>query len=955
MAYNIIGIPNRDETVPIDSYSPESEFDKIDKAYTDVEPNNPDATWINEPFPEGVKASTHEYIDSLRPGGHNYSKLTNDIADTLSRIDDHAALIVRGPSVLFNPGIAKSYGLTKTDPSERHQQLIRKHGNLKGDLTQLTKQLQEMSDTVSQHDSGQPEPDTRDYTAPQLLKTEATNAIIKRLASGDVPIDEFKTNPDLTQTYRGETNYIGAPKLIAGNHENLKRSFDKLVDLAHKGVRSKFWYDAASNIIKHITRGNLDDADKLAQVMAITSANTGLDTNVNKAIKAYTIYREAVATGKYIPLDSVGMTEAQTRDAESTLYGNRRTWEGRKVSNFYQNLAKRLGQPVGGSTVDVHMKDAMGYNDLPDGTKLDKKHRTAVTEKEYNFTHNMLAQVAEHLSNEDGVSWTPDQAQAAIWTAVRSQMLNGKDEDLDDAIERHSKVASSNKNPSGMEADLKGHPDIVGDNLLRVETEKFEGLDNLKRLVNNAVTNGKITQDQAEEYGKFLKGDGQINDDPLNLKYTYAIMQSKYNKDINDIMSANRASLGNDLKLKLKVAQAHNQILRANQSKIDPYMYDIFDSANRMLPGQVNLELTPSSKAYPELDGFNEEAPFNIRAMLTNRLAHIPQIMASRLGIPRSANGDVIGFSDTRGKINPLIGLGVNAPNISYDTPQTLPEAENQARLLAATLGLAFRKRGVSYMALHPVKGGIDNLKSSNAAFFKTTEGAMNISDWHNLLEARHIICSTEGVDPDMIRLSPAVAHGGLGFVMCNSDNDLSNKSFHQLAARIVNESKLRNHGLKFDHILLTNNGGTINEPWTDTGDNGEQRIPGDNYRAEIKRLRGGATSDYADQLYESKVKPILESFHNWRDIIDGPEPSEFSTSRRVFASEALSGRHRETDQQLGRTADQETPRRVRLSELVAYANAVKAGSSLKSFDSVIEQAAMLALAIVQAESSRRC
>ena len=208
----------------------------------------------------------------------------------------------------------------------------------------------------------------------------------------------FSKKKDLKRTKTGQ--YIGAPKELNAPQKlgALRRS---IKGLAEEGEGGRFWYEQSGKALLNITGGNREEANKLAQAIAITSPQTPVPSNFNYAVQAYYQHRagEPIKTGMYPGWMSRALTDVFAG-------GN---WEGRKTNNFYNNVMREIDSTIEqGVTTDIWMMRAFGFmGDSP-------------TDAQYTFVENEVKKLSKDLG------WEPQQVQAAVWVAMKARTENKK-------------------------------------------------------------------------------------------------------------------------------------------------------------------------------------------------------------------------------------------------------------------------------------------------------------------------------------------------------------------------------------------------------------------------------------------------------------------------------------------------------------------------------------------------
>ena len=236
---------------------------------------------------------------------------------------------------------------------------------------------------------------------------DAVNRALGQQLSPEEIADAARTLAEAPTTYgKAALN----PFTTAQTPEGLARIRNQLGALADMGADQRHWYEHSSQQIMDAAQGNKDDAEKIAQLVAIFSNRTPVNDNMNRALTAWSQYKAGV------PIDVPGMTGPTQRAKELLLGG--KDWEGAKTNNFYRNLMKHidedkyleLGKETGqsGVTVDIWMLRAL--NSL--------RNTPSPGTGQYEFAANEINRIAKARG------WTPEQAQAAIWVATKAGWEN---------------------------------------------------------------------------------------------------------------------------------------------------------------------------------------------------------------------------------------------------------------------------------------------------------------------------------------------------------------------------------------------------------------------------------------------------------------------------------------------------------------------------------------------------
>lgn len=211
---------------------------------------------------------------------------------------------------------------------------------------------------------------------------------------------------------------VGAPP-SAQTVQGLLELRSRVGALAVAGASQKNWYIDSSKAILAAAQGDKADAEKLAQLVAIYSPNTSPTVDMNDALDAWYQWK----AGEPI---KVGMG-SRDQTASDLLYKGAE-WDGRKTNNFYRNLmvgidsdvANKLGAEVGqsGVTADIWMMRAFNYT-APEGAHTEdgqpRPFKNMPSPRQYDFIQNEVNLTAKQQG------WTPEQTQAAIWSATKAK------------------------------------------------------------------------------------------------------------------------------------------------------------------------------------------------------------------------------------------------------------------------------------------------------------------------------------------------------------------------------------------------------------------------------------------------------------------------------------------------------------------------------------------------------
>ena len=190
--------------------------------------------------------------------------------------------------------------------------------------------------------------------------------------------------------------YIGAPEGI-DTPQKLGGMRRLVNNLSKEGEPGRFWYERSGQEILDLVDGDKNEAEKIVQAIAVTSANTPVASNFQYAMQAY--YQNKAG----LPIETGMFPTAMSKKLEDIFAG--KSWEGRKTNNFYNNLMRVIDPSrAQGATIDVWMMRAFGFKgDAP-------------TSAQYDFAEKEVQRIADRLG------WEPQQVQASIWVALKTKM-----------------------------------------------------------------------------------------------------------------------------------------------------------------------------------------------------------------------------------------------------------------------------------------------------------------------------------------------------------------------------------------------------------------------------------------------------------------------------------------------------------------------------------------------------
>ena len=209
-------------------------------------------------------------------------------------------------------------------------------------------------------------------------------------------------NPD-----GADTRYSFIPRMEhIENAQQLGSLRRKLDGFVKSQVNGRYWYKNLAKTIMKLVGGDLEKARMMVAFLADTSANTGLQDNLKRGIRAY--YRWAY--GQDIENEGLSSIEKLAGLAEGLEP------QGPKVNAFYKNMMKYIDPETYGDTqditLDIWMLKAFG---LSDKTVKKQSSKPLVPQREF-----MNSEI-QRLADKHGLE--VEQVQAAIWVGIRGELL----------------------------------------------------------------------------------------------------------------------------------------------------------------------------------------------------------------------------------------------------------------------------------------------------------------------------------------------------------------------------------------------------------------------------------------------------------------------------------------------------------------------------------------------------
>lgn len=224
-------------------------------------------------------------------------------------------------------------------------------------------------------------------------------------------------SPRVLAAFAGETNLAGRGGAVLQHTKNadgtlsgappkynttgrLAKLRAQLTQLAREGEGGRMWYEDSGRAVMRMVGGDVAEARKFIQLLAIYSPQADIAPNFVFALRAWTQIKAGVPVNV--------KTDTQDRTAERVVRDGGE-WKGEKTNNFYVNLMRAVdpenyGPEKMGVTSDMWMMRAFEYDtDAPNASQ-------------YRFVEIETNRLARELG------WEPQQAQAAIWVALKTRM-----------------------------------------------------------------------------------------------------------------------------------------------------------------------------------------------------------------------------------------------------------------------------------------------------------------------------------------------------------------------------------------------------------------------------------------------------------------------------------------------------------------------------------------------------
>lgn len=189
----------------------------------------------------------------------------------------------------------------------------------------------------------------------------------------------------------GSPGWVTTPKQLDKLRQNLKKHFDA-------GQPARYWYENSSKAILDVFNGDKVAAERFVALLAIYSQDATVAANTTMALNAYYQWLNGQPIHAHY-----GSQDVKAK----ALLDKGEYWSGIKTNNFYINLMAEIDPTKisDEATMDVWMKRAFGY----------EAEGSGFGPQQYAF----MLRETQRLAKEQG--WTPHQAQAAIWTGIKSE------------------------------------------------------------------------------------------------------------------------------------------------------------------------------------------------------------------------------------------------------------------------------------------------------------------------------------------------------------------------------------------------------------------------------------------------------------------------------------------------------------------------------------------------------
>jgi len=228
--------------------------------------------------------------------------------------------------------------------------------------------------------------------------------------------------------FKGAPKWVNKPSSKGGKEQAYNRLVDRLYKLVEEGWDGRFWYEESGDEILKMFKGDIVEAEKFTQLIAIYSPQTKVDVNTYFAVRGYEQWANGLTRDEYY------VNAARDDKALQVLYDDV-PWDGRKTDNFYQNLMYSILKKTPEGDVDKLKIDSETYEAITKPVTIDMwVYRAfgygsdALTDKKgegaYGFAEREINRIAEELNSqlsEGEIPYMPHQIQAMLWTSIKAR------------------------------------------------------------------------------------------------------------------------------------------------------------------------------------------------------------------------------------------------------------------------------------------------------------------------------------------------------------------------------------------------------------------------------------------------------------------------------------------------------------------------------------------------------